>query len=50
MMGLPTFFARRNDEDMDPLQKEEEVEDMDSPWKGRSGQRHEPSSEKGGVG
>ena len=46
-MGLQNFLARRNDESMDPLWKEEQVEDMESPWKGRIGRRYEPSSDKG---
>ena len=30
------------------FEKEEKFEDMDSPWKGRTGRRYEPSSDKGG--
>ena len=32
------------------FRKKEQVEDMDSPWKGRTSQRYEPSSNKGGEG
>ena len=39
MMKIWTFF-----------EKEEEVEDMDSSWKGIRGRRHEPFSKKGEAG
>ena len=39
MMKISTFF-----------EKEEQVEAMDFPRKGRSGQRLEPSLDKGGEG
>ena len=38
MMNIWTFF-----------EKEEQVEDIESPQKGRTGRRNEPFSEKGGA-